>query len=142
METPKGRDDEMPPLPPDHDPEVAAIPSWARQVAVTIHRSGGAIFFLNLSSRGLSRRRIKKMLHGPHPILKQDGLFVRLTPLGERVVKTQAREAQGQAKEPGTSVTLKPLSSLFSQASPALPGSPPDPSCLVNSQPSWSAVCL
>ncbi len=91
METRKGRDNDTPLLPPDHDPEVASIPTWARQVAVTMHRSGGAVFFLNLSKQGLSRRRIKKMLHGPHPILKQDGLFVRLTPLGERVAKTQGR---------------------------------------------------
>jgi len=93
VETPKNRNDDPSPLPPH--PEVASIPSWARQVAVTIQRSGGAVFLLNLSKQGLSHRRIKKMLHGPHPILKQDGPFVRLTPLGERVAKIQAGEADG-----------------------------------------------
>jgi hypothetical protein len=62
------------------------LPVWARQAASTVAGLGGTARIRLLAEKGYSKRQLKQMARGPHPMLVISGTMARLTSLGWKIV--------------------------------------------------------
>jgi hypothetical protein len=62
------------------------LPSWARETAKLVHESGGRVSVKAVQRSLESRKKLKQVVHGRHPLLEPNGTDLVLTRLGEKVV--------------------------------------------------------
>ena len=62
------------------------LPPWAREAAKFVHESGGSVSTEAVQRKLDSKKRIKQMVHGRHPLLERRGKDLVLTKLGEKIV--------------------------------------------------------